>query len=245
MANLGTNFDASQVPHSSLIPKGDYLVRIVESDVVQNSAQTGTILKLTLELLEGQFQGKRVYDSLNITNPNEMAVRISRERLSGYCHATGVIQLQDSQQLHGIPFIASIRVKVDKNGDYDDRNEIGRCKAAAGTQSQPQGGFPAQNQGGFNQQPQQTAFQTQPNAFQAAGTGYANTANTQAQPQVTQVATQQAAGIQNAGTNHVDNSPVAEMNFTTNQNQQAQQVQQQQVQQQQTQQAAETAPWMQ
>lgn len=192
MANLGQQFDASQVAPSTgydVIPKGEYVMRITDSDVVSNSAQTGNVLKLTLEVVSGEYAGRKVFDQLNLSNPNEMAVKISRERLSAYCHATGVIQLQDSQQLHGIPFVAKVKIKVDKNGVYDDRNEIASCKkmeqgggAPQGFSGQPQGqpqgfggapaGFGGQPaQGGFapQQQPAQQQVQAQGGYAQFAG----------------------------------------------------------------------------
>ena len=205
MANLGQQFDASQVAPSTgydVIPKGEYVMRITDSDVVPNSAQTGTVLKLTLEVVSGEYAGRKVFDQLNLTNPNEMAVKISRERLSAYCHATGVIQLQDSQQLHGIPFVAKVKIKVDKNGVYDDRNEIVSCKkldqgAGQGFGGQPQGqpqGFGGQPQGGF-QAPAQGGYAQFANQQQ---TGFQGQAAPVGNPQVNQV---------------VDNSPVPDMAF--------------------------------
>ena len=258
MANLGQQFDASQVAPSTgydVIPKGEYVMRITDSDVVSNSAQTGTVLKLTLEVVSGEYAGRKVFDQLNLTNPNEMAVKISRERLSAYCHATGVIQLQDSQQLHGIPFVAKVKIKVDKNGVYDDRNEISSCKkmdqsAGQGFGGQPQGqpqgfgGMPAQ--GGF-QAPQQAPVQQAP-----AQGGYAQFVN---QPQTGFQG--QAAPVGNPQVNQVvDNSPVPDMAFGGQQQQgaamaqggfQAQQPvdqgQQQQVVQQQAAAGGAKAPW--
>lgn len=250
MANLGQQFDASQVAPSTgydVIPKGEYVVRITDSDVVSNSAQTGTVLKLTLEVVSGEYAGRKVFDQLNLTNPNEMAVKISRERLSAYCHATGVIQLQDSQQLHGIPFVAKVKIKVDKNGVYDDRNEISSCKKldqstgqgfGGQPQGQPQGfgGMPAQ--GGF-QAPQQAPVQQAP-----AQGGYAQFAN---QPQTGFQG--QAAPVGNPQLNQVvDNSPVPDMAFGAQQGgfqaqQPVDQGQQQQVVQQQAAAGGAKAPW--
>ena len=260
MANLGQQFDASQVAPSTgydVIPKGEYVMRITDSDVVPNSAQTGTVLKLTLEVVSGEYAGRKVFDQLNLTNPNEMAVKISRERLSAYCHATGVIQLQDSQQLHGIPFVAKVKIKVDKNGVYDDRNEISSCKkmeqgggAPQGFGGQPQGqpqgfgGMPAQ--GGFPAQ-QQAPVQQAPVQQAPAQGGYAQFAN---QPQTGFQG--QAAPVGNPQVNQVvDNSPVPDMAFGLQQQQGAAMAQggfqaQQPVDQGQQQQAAAggaKAPW--
>ena len=258
MANLGQQFDASQVAPSTgydVIPKGEYVMRIADSDVVPNSAQTGTVLKLTLEVVSGEYAGRKVFDQLNLSNPNEMAVKISRERLSAYCHATGVIQLQDSQQLHGIPFTAKVKIKVDKNGVYDDRNEIASCKKleqgagqTPGFGGQPQGfgGAPAGFGGAVPQQ--------QPPAQQQfTQGGYGQFANQQPQAQGFQAAVPQgqAAPMGNPqGQPVVDTTPVPDMAFGGQQQGQAMaqggfQTQQPVDQGQQQQQAAggAKAPW--
>ena len=65
---------------------------------------------------------------MNLQNPNPVAAEIGYKRLSAYCHATGVIQVQDSQQLHGIPFKARVSVRTDTTGQYDPSNEVKAVK---------------------------------------------------------------------------------------------------------------------
>lgn len=195
MANLGMQFNSNEVEVTSFdpIPNGDYTVAITDSDVVRNSANTGDILKLTLEVKEGQFINRKIFDQINLSNPNEVAVKIGREKLAQYCHATRQTVLNDSAQLHGIPFKAKVVIKKDRNGEYDDRNEIRRASVLdqqggmvqqGGFPGNPQqGGFPGQQQnggygqfanqnnqpGGFTNQGQQGGF---PN--QGQQNGYAN-----------------------------------------------------------------------
>ena len=211
MANLGEQFNSSDVPVFDLIPKGDYKLRICDSDIQENSRKTGNILKLTLEIVEGPHTGRKVWDQLNLSNDNEMAVKIGRERLSAYCHATGVQVLQDTTQLHGIVFMGKIIVKQDKNGDYDDRNEVRNLKkidnagagdsqgfSQGGYTNQNQGGFANQNQGGFNNG-NQGQFQNQ------AGQGYGNPNQNQ--------------GGFNQAQNQVQNQTPNGQGFNQNQNQ--------------------------
>ncbi len=167
MANLGIQINSSDVPVKTLIPKGDYPLRICDSEVKATAAGTGTILLLTIEIIDGQHAGRKVFDQINLTNPNEIAVTIGRERLGAYCHALGVAVLNDSQQLHNIPFTGRIIIKEDKSGDYDDRNEVRSIKAIQGGQAQ------GQQQGGFNPQGQPQGFQNQgQGGFQNASQGF-------------------------------------------------------------------------
>lgn len=182
MAQL--NFDARQVdPQQSFepIPAGWYNMMIVESEMKPTSNGQGAYLQLSLKVVDGQYAGRQVFDRLNLQNQNPVAAEIAYKRLSAYCHATGVIQVQDSQQLHGIPLKARVSVRTDSTGQYDPSNEIKAVKhineetgttaapAQQGFQAQPQQA-PAQQfpQQGF-QQPQQAPQQQwqQPPAQQA------------------------------------------------------------------------------
>ena len=51
-------------------------------------------------------------------------VKNGRKRLAQIAAATGVTQLNDSQQLHDIPMTIVLGIEVDKNGVYDDKNVI-------------------------------------------------------------------------------------------------------------------------
>lgn len=182
MAQL--NFDARQVdPQQSFepIPAGWYNMMIVESEMKPTSNGQGAYLQLSLKVVDGQYAGRQVFDRLNLQNQNPVAAEIAYKRLSAYCHATGVIQVQDSQQLHGIPLKARVSVRTDSTGQYDPSNEIKAVKhinEETGTTAAPaQQGFqappqqaPAQQfpQQGF-QQPQQAPQQQwqQPPAQQA------------------------------------------------------------------------------
>ena len=165
MAQL--NFDARQVdPQQSFepIPAGWYNMMIVESEIKPTSHGQGAYLQLSLKVVDGQYAGRQVFDRLNLQNQNPVAAEIAYKRLSAYCHATGVIQVQDSQQLHGIPLKARVSVRTDSTGQYDPSNEIKAVKhineETGTTAAPPQQGFQAPPQQGF-QQPQfpQQGFQ--------------------------------------------------------------------------------------
>ena len=125
------NFDATQVnpdPSFEPIPAGRYNMMIVESEMKPTKDGSGAYLQLTLKVVDGQYAGRQVFDRLNLQNQNPVAAEIAYRRLSAYCHATGVIQVQDSQQLHGIPFKARVAVRTDSTGKYEPSNEIKAVK---------------------------------------------------------------------------------------------------------------------
>lgn len=110
MADL-TGFDASKVePRGSAIPKGEYQVVIVESDKVATKAGTGFLLKLQMQVVEGEFKGHQLTDRLNLWNENDTARRIANGTLSAICRAVNVLTPQGSEQLHHKQLTAVVAV---------------------------------------------------------------------------------------------------------------------------------------
>ena len=136
MANL--NFDASQVdPQNTYepLPAGDYLCMIVDSDVKPTKAGTGHYAQFTLQVLEGQYQGRMIWDRINIHNQNATAQEIGQKQLSALCHAVGVLQVQDTTQLHDKPVVVRLGLKDDRQ--YGPQNEVKGYKQPEGTPAAP------------------------------------------------------------------------------------------------------------
>ena len=89
------------------------------------------------ELSGGEFEGRTLFDNLNLRNPNATAVEIAQRTLSQICHATGVLQLSDSEQLHFKPMIAVVGIRparTDPNTgtSYSESNQIKEYKPTSG-----------------------------------------------------------------------------------------------------------------
>ncbi|MBF0094660.1 MAG: DUF669 domain-containing protein, partial [Alphaproteobacteria bacterium] len=126
MAKFGNTFDASTVePSKSFepLPPGRYLVQIVASEMrpTKDGQGQGQYLWLELDVLEGAFTGRKLFDRLNLVNNSAQTVEIAQRTLSAICHAVGKLQVQDSEELHLIPLIADVKVKAGTNG-YDASN---------------------------------------------------------------------------------------------------------------------------
>lgn len=133
MASL--NFDASGIDTTSqfdAIPAGDYEAMVTDSTMKSTKDGTGQYLELTIEIQSGQFQGRRLWDRLNLSNRNPKAVEIAQKQLAQLCHATGVLQVQDSQQLHNRPIVMKVAVKNDP--ERGPSNEIKGYKAKGAAQ---------------------------------------------------------------------------------------------------------------
>lgn len=124
-------FDATQVsPESQFapVPNGDYPVVITESEVKPTKDGAGQYLQLTLEVIDGHYKGRKIWDRLNLWNKNSTAVEIAQRALSQICHAIGVLQVQDTVMLHNKPLVATLAVRA-AGGGYDESNDVKGYKA--------------------------------------------------------------------------------------------------------------------
>ena len=125
MAIFAQTFDANSVEPSNfdVYPAGKYLSQIVSSEMRPTKDGRGQYLFLELDILEGPFAGRKLFDRLNLVNDNPDTVDIATRPLSSICRATGQMQVKDSEQLHLIPLIADVRVRPPK-GQYGESNSI-------------------------------------------------------------------------------------------------------------------------
>jgi hypothetical protein len=126
MASFGQTFDANAVEPSSnyeVLPPGKYLGHIVTSEMRVTKDGAGQYLYLELDILEGQYAGRKLFDRLNLINANPDAVQIAQRTLSSICRAVGKMQVSNSEQLHLIPMTLDVRVRPPK-GQYGESNSI-------------------------------------------------------------------------------------------------------------------------
>ena len=126
MARFDTAFDASGIEPTTaydLLPAGKYRAQIVESEIRVTKNGMGQFLWLMLDILEGVCQGRKIFDQLNLVNPNPTTVEIAQRTLSAICHATGKLQVGDSEELHLVPMTIQVKIKPPKNG-YGESNAI-------------------------------------------------------------------------------------------------------------------------
>jgi len=147
MAKL--NFDASQVaPSEALeaIPAGWYNAQMTASEMKPTSDGTGAYLQAEFTVLSGDYAGRKLFDRINLQNKNPVAVEIGYKTLSAICHAVGVIQVQDSQQLHGRPLQLKVSLRAAGPGadgkHYEASNEVKGYKGMDGA-GVPMAGAPA------------------------------------------------------------------------------------------------------
>jgi len=126
MAQLGFNADdyadREERPSFAPLPAGEYTVMIAGSNI-KDTRSGGQMLELELVVDGGEFDGRRIWDRLNIANANATAQRIAHETLADYCIVCGRASVQDSEELHGAPFRVELSIDPGK-GDYGPSNRV-------------------------------------------------------------------------------------------------------------------------
>ena len=123
---VALNFNANNVAPSTpmeLLPPGEYVVQVTNSEMRQTKDGGGNYLWLEMDILDGEFSNRKIWDRLNLDNPNPTTSDVAYRTLSAICHATGVVNMEDSEELHVRPMIAVVKVQPPKNG-YDASNQI-------------------------------------------------------------------------------------------------------------------------
>jgi hypothetical protein len=121
MGNLNINID--EITPAALeytpIPPDKYEAHIVEAVVKITKAGTGQYLKLTFEVLEGEFAKRKIFMNLTVKNPSPKAQEIGLGQLSTLCKALGKSGIvDDSSELLNIPVLITVRVE---DSDYDGK----------------------------------------------------------------------------------------------------------------------------
>jgi hypothetical protein len=115
-----------------VVPKGDYLAIITDSEMKPTKAGDGQYLQLSIQLLETEYKGQILWERLNLFNKNETAVKIANSTLSSICIACGVPAPKKSEELHNKAIIIKVGVVERKDRPGEFSNEIKGYSATGG-----------------------------------------------------------------------------------------------------------------
>lgn len=117
MSNLSDINISNVLPQETYkpYPAGDYVMQVIQSERKWNKAGTGEFLELQMEILDGEYTGRKYFERLNLWHPSDNVRDIALRSLSGLAHATGKQTLGDSKELEFIPFVGVMRVTKRKD----------------------------------------------------------------------------------------------------------------------------------
>lgn len=88
------------------LPSGSYKAMITESEVKKTKGNDGEFLSLKIEIVDGEFKNRKLFDNLNLWNKSEKAVEIATRSLKSIEVAVGLTEkLKRSEQLHNKPMV--------------------------------------------------------------------------------------------------------------------------------------------
>lgn len=201
--SLSLNFNATSVEPASadfeLVPTGWYQLVLEKTELKPTKAGNGALISFQAKIQGPTHANRVVFGNINYQNPNPQAQEIGQRQLSALCHAVGVLNLSNVEQLCGIPFEGRVgatkptyNVKGDVNSGiaYEAKNEIVGFRAVGsatgvGAASSAPAAPPAAPQTAPQPAPQPAVQQTVQPAPQPA-------AQPAAQPEVAHAAPQQA-----------------------------------------------------
>ena len=177
MAQLIQAFNAQQYDPTQgggSLPVGRHPVIIESSEVKANKANDGGYLQLNVKLIDGPQTGATGAYRLNLYHSNPQTAEIAHRQLSAICHCVGVFNVQDSSQLHNIPFIIEVGLQKGEEAAQKGYTEVKKVfdingnepgKAGQGAPAAQPQQQPTQGGGAWGGQPaQQPAAQPQGDA---------------------------------------------------------------------------------
>jgi hypothetical protein len=118
MAKLGFIFDSSNQQGqdvNDVLPAGDYMMQVVQSEVRTTKDGASQYVWLEFDILDGEHQGRKYWERLNIWNANPTAAEIANRALTSLTRACGLVAVEDTEDLHFKP--VKVRMGVSKRKD--------------------------------------------------------------------------------------------------------------------------------
>ena len=114
-------------PPMKLLPKGKYKAEITDASVGPTKNGRGQAVTLTWTVVEGEYEHRLLFQRILIQHESAEAQRFGRQKFKDVCVACGITDpVTDLSVLCFKPCTISVAIRQDKEGKYDDKNEIMR-----------------------------------------------------------------------------------------------------------------------
>jgi len=105
------------------IPAGDYVAEIIESEQVANKNNTGSHLKLTFKIIDGEYENRRLWHRVNYWHNDPGCALKARQHFKKICKFAGNPDINDASEIHGLPIVIRV-VQVPRRDTGEMVNEI-------------------------------------------------------------------------------------------------------------------------
>ena len=112
-----------------LVPKGKYTAEVVDAAIADTKSGKGQMLKLTWVISGGDYDDRRIFQSIIVQHESEDAMKFGRQRVKDLCDACGINdKVTDVSIFLHKPCEITVGIEEDKNGQYDPKNIVRRIK---------------------------------------------------------------------------------------------------------------------
>lgn len=120
----GGGFDATSIKADGFTPLPDGIYQVVVDDCTLNTTKSGTgkYLKLVLTVTCKEYNGRKIFESINIVNDNSKAQEIGRRLLARLCLAIGRSKANDSSDLIG--GVCNVKIYTVKRDDGTSETRV-------------------------------------------------------------------------------------------------------------------------
>ena len=109
---------------------------ITDAEIRHTKDGQGTYMRLALDVQGGQYQGRKIFHNLTRENRNNVAKEIGERQLSQICHAIGVLEPKEKEDILFKPLVAVLKIRKGNEG-YSDSNEVQRFQTLANSNGVP------------------------------------------------------------------------------------------------------------
>ena len=114
------------------VPPGEYMLQVDANELLTTKDGTGMMLKCTLVIVSGEFEGRKLFPQFNVRNKSAQAQTIGIGELKALANACGVdweVARADTDALLYKPFRANIgfekeQINPSTNLPYPPRNRV-------------------------------------------------------------------------------------------------------------------------
>lgn len=126
--------DSEKMGDFEPIPAQWVIGEAVKSEYKATAAKTGHYLTYQIKVIAPEeYKGRMVFNLMNLDNPNQTAVEIAQKEFASMCDACGIDEVEDSTELHGIPFGMRLAVQPG-DANWPPKNVIKSYKSAEETE---------------------------------------------------------------------------------------------------------------
>lgn len=117
--------DMSDGGERELLPDGDYLCEVTDGEMRSTKAGTGRYVWLELTVIDGPHKGRKLWDRINVQNPNPKAEAIGRRQYAQLCLSAGFKSDEKVRLVDIGGRLTTARVKTaEAKGEWPAKNEV-------------------------------------------------------------------------------------------------------------------------